>query len=277
MAQFTTEPEFSKLVAGRSDVDLVQLMLELAAEAYPNLDRLGCLLEIDRLGVACSDDACCREQSVRERLTAISRQLYEVEGFHGNVQGYYEPQNSYLNEVLARRCGIPISLGILYMAVAARAGLKMHGVNTPGHFVISCPSVDGPVFVDPFSGGDVLDLCECRARIEASVGKQGVLCDAHFRPACPRDIVARVLRNLKVAYSMQNRWPAALGIQERLAALLPQIREERRDLGLLYLRLGRPNKALPLLETYLCGCACEERTALQPSIHAARKMSAEMN
>ena len=203
--------------------------------------------------------------------------MYEVEGFHGNVQAYYEPENSYLNEVLTRRCGIPISLGILYMAVAARAGLKMHGVNTPGHFVVSCPSSAGPLFVDPFSGGDVLDLCQCRARIEASLGKQQVLCDAHFRPASPRDIIARVLRNLKSAYAMQNCWPSALGIQERLAALLPQVREERRDLGLLYLRLGRPNKALPLLETYLCGCACEERTALQPSLQVARKMSAEMN
>jgi len=125
-------PEFSKLLSGRPEIDLVQFMLELAADAYPDLDRIGCLMEIDRLGVSCCDYAAAQaSRGTRARLTAISQFLYGVEGFHGNRDDYYEPQNSYLNEILARRCGIPISLGILYMAVAARAGVKMFGVNTP--------------------------------------------------------------------------------------------------------------------------------------------------
>ncbi|MEX0678127.1 MAG: transglutaminase-like domain-containing protein [Pirellulales bacterium] len=245
MTQFEANCEFDKLLAGRREIDLVQFMLEIAADAYPELDRVGCLLEIDRLGVACRDlcDGCASGR-VPERLAAVSRLLYDVEGFHGNREAYYEPQNSYLNEVLARRMGIPISLGILYMAVAGRAGLKMFGVNTPGHFVVGCCSGGEPVFVDPFHGGDVLDQHACQRRIERMVGQKDVVRREHFRAAAPVDIAARVLHNLKAAHACEQRWPQVLRVQERLAALLPQIPQERRDLGLVYLRLGQPSKAL---------------------------------
>ena len=243
MSRFAGDPQFQKLLKGCRDVDLVQLMLELAADAYPQLDRVGCLVEIDRLGVACSDHATCRHSSsTRERLEAVSRLLYDVEGFHGNQEHYYEPHNSYLNEVLARRCGIPISLGILYMAVAARAGLKMFGVNTPGHFVVGCSTGSGVLYVDPFNNGDVMDLVACRWRIEQATGSNEPIEDEHFRAAAPLDIVTRVLRNLKAAYAMQDGWRDVLRVQERLAALLPQTPQERRDLGLVYLRLGQPTK-----------------------------------
>jgi regulator of sirC expression with transglutaminase-like and TPR domain len=278
MTQFDASPEFAKLLAGRDEIDLVQFMLELAADAYPDLDRVGCLLEIDRLSVACCDHAAGRAMaSVRERLTAISETLYEVEGFHGNREAYYEPQNSYLNEVLARRCGIPISLGILYMAIAARAGLRVFGVNAPGHFVVGCLHNAGTLFVDPFTNGDVLELAACKQRIERVLGKPGALADEDFYAAAPLDIAARVLRNLKAAYAMQDCWPEVLRVQQRLSALLPQIPQECRDLGLIYLRLGEPTKALPVLEQYLDVCGSEQAAALEPSLHAARRMIAELN
>ena len=262
MSQFAGDPQFSRLLAGRQDVDLVQLMLELAADAYPGLDRMECLLEIDRLGVACTDQPCWQlAHDLPGRLTLISRFLYEVEGFHGNREAYYEPRNSYLNDVLARRTGIPISLGILYMAVAARAGLKMFGVNTPGHFVVGGSSIDGTLFVDPFTNGDVLPLAACRCRVLASSGHQVAVSTDDFRPAAPRDIVARVLRNLKAAYAMQNEWRAVLDVQERLTALLPHVAQERRDLALVYLRLGKPLQAVPMLHDYLEHATCAVRGA----------------
>ena len=279
MSHYEPNCEFAKLLAGRQEIDLVQFMLEVAEDAYPDLDRVGCLMEIDRLGVDTYDQverqSCC---DVRERLEAISRLLYEVEGFHGNRDCYYEPQNSYLNDVLARRCGIPISLGILYMAVAARSGLKMFGVNTPGHFVIgACCGNGEAMFVDPFNHGDVLELDECKCRIEKAIGKKENLTREHFRAAAPLDIAARVLQNLKAVHAMQECWPQLLCVQQRLAALLPQIPQERRDLGLVYLRLGQPNKALPVLEHYLKVCGTEQAAALQPSLQAARRMLAESN
>ncbi len=278
MGEFDDNPEFQKLLAGRDDVDLVQFMLELAADAYPQLDRMGCLLEIDRLGVACCDHQSQRRAScTRSRLVATSQLLYEIEGFHGNCEGYYEAQNSYLNDVLARRCGIPISLGILYMAVASRTGLKMFGVNAPGHFVVGCAGGGEPCFVDPFTNGDVLDRASCKSRLDRMLNKPGVIGDDDLCAAAPRDIAARVLRNLKTSHAMHNRWPAALRVQQRLAALLPQIAEEQRDLGLVHLRVGQPGKALAVLNEYANICDAQQAAAVQPSIRTAHRMIAELN
>ncbi|HTM56520.1 MAG TPA: transglutaminase-like domain-containing protein [Pirellulales bacterium] len=278
MSHFETSPEFAKLVAGSCDIDLVQFMLEIAEDAYPHLDRVGCLMEIDRLGVVCGDHPdWCGAATVRGRLQAVSETLYDIEGFHGNRDEYYEPENSYLNEVLARRCGIPISLGILYMAVAARVGLRMFGVNAPSHFVIGCACGSSALFVDPFNGGDILDRETCKARIEEICGEHGDVTATCLRPAASRDIAARVLRNLKAAYAMRDCWPAVLRVQERLTALLPQIPQERRDLGLVYLRLGKPLKALAVLEPYVQSCGSQQAEALAPSLQAARRMVAELN
>jgi regulator of sirC expression with transglutaminase-like and TPR domain len=278
MTSYETNGEFGKLLAGHREIDLVRFMLEIAADAYPDLDRVGCLMEIDRLGVVCHDKiGRCACRDVGERLASVSRMLYEVEGFHGNRDDYYQPQNSYLNEVLARRRGIPISLGILYMAVAARAGLTTFGVNTPGHFVVGCRTEGEPLFVDPFSGGDVLDQQACKCRIEQSLGKSGVVCREHFLPAAPVEIAARVLHNLKAAHALANGWRAVLAVQQRLTALLPQCPQEKRDLGLVYLRLGQPGRALRVWETYLKVCGSGNADALAPSIHAARRMLAESN
>ncbi len=186
MPNFSTETEFNKLLDGRCDVDLVGLMLELAADRYPSLDRVGCLLEVDRLGVECAaQPAFCGYGTAAERLAAISHVLYEVEGFHGDLEHYYDPRNSYLNEVLARRTGIPISLGILYLSVAARAGLRLYGVNTPGHFLLGCRSGGEVLFVDPFSCGEVLDREGCQRRVEEVLGEKDVLRDEHLPPRRP--------------------------------------------------------------------------------------------
>jgi len=279
MSQYVDDIEFNKLVAGRADIDLVQLMLELAGDAYPDLDRMGCLIDLDRLAVACDlrQSIHASPVSIRDRLEAISRQLYDVEGFHGNRDAYYDPANSYLNEVLARRCGIPISLGVVYMAVARRAGVKMFGVNTPGHFVLGCLAEGEVLYVDPFNGGDVLDFYECRRRVERVLGQHDVLSSANFQPACPLEIAARVLRNLKAAYAMESNWQAALPVQRRLASMLPRCAAEQRDLGLLYLRTGQPYRALNLLEDYMASCGSDQAAAVQTSVRTARKMVAELN
>jgi regulator of sirC expression with transglutaminase-like and TPR domain len=277
MTQPHAHCEFDKLVAGRREIDLVQFMLEIAADAYPDLDRVGCLVEIDHLGVACRERIERAAGGMREQLAAVSRQLYDIEGFHGNREAYYEPANSYLNEVLARRRGIPISLGILYLAVAGRAGLPMFGVNTPGHFVVGCSAGDERLFVDPFNGGDVLALDDCRRRIQDAIGEQCVVSADHFRPAAPLEIAARVLRNLKVAHAMEQNWPQALAVQRRIVALLPDALAERRDLGVVYLRLGQPTKALDVLEPCLKVCGTSAAELFEPSIRAARRMLAEAN
>jgi regulator of sirC expression with transglutaminase-like and TPR domain len=133
------------------------------------------------------------------------------------------------------------------------------------------------MFVDPFNHGDVLDWEACRCRIEQVTGQKNQICREHFRAAAPTDIAARVLQNLKAVHANQENWPQLLRVQQRLTALLPQIPQEGRDLGLTYLRLGQPHKALPMLEKYLRVCGSEQAAALQPSLQAAKRMLAESN
>lgn len=274
---FAGDVEFGKLLAGRSDIDLPRLLLEFAADAYPALDASTCLAELARLArmakaelAGASDDAVCR-------LTALGTVLYEQQGFRGNEEEYYDPRNSYLNEVLDRRLGIPITLGIVYMNVARTAGLDVFGVGTPGHFVLGMREGKQTWYVDPFTDGEVLTLDQCRRRVESRRGSVGPLDDSAFRPATPLEIAARVLRNLKAAYAMQNAWPLLLPVQERLAQLLPDFSEERRDLGLVHLRLGDAPRALDLLESYLKHCQPDEVQNLAPYLRAAKRLLAELN
>jgi regulator of sirC expression with transglutaminase-like and TPR domain len=155
--------------------------------------------------------------------------------------------------------------------------LRLFGVNTPGHFLLGCRSGGEVLFVDPFSCGEVLDREGCQRRVEEVLGEKDVLRDEHLRPAPPRDIVGRVLRNLKASFALANDWQGALDVQIRLAALLPRCADEQRDLGLIYLRAGRPNKALPLLEQSLGCCSDEHTELLRSSVRTARKLVAEMN
>lgn len=276
---FAGDVQFNKLLARRTDVNLVRLMLEFARDAYPALDAGASLAELDRLGRRAHVllHRAASPAGLRPRLAALSELLYAEEGFHGNTQSYYDPRNSYLNEVLARRCGIPISLGIVYLAVAGRAGLRMYGVGTPGHFVLGSTVQGETLYVDPFSAGTVLGREACQGRIEGLLGQAGVLGDEHFRPATMLEIGTRVLGNLKAAYVMDNNWSAALPVQERLALLLPGAPDELRDLGLMYLRTGQAVPALELLEKHLQSCPAAEAEALQPYLRSARRMRAELN
>ena len=276
---FADNPEFGKLLAHRDDVvDLVRLMLELAGDAYPELDSRTALDELDRLGrAACDHVERAASADIEPQLQAVSDLLYGDEKFRGNQDSYYDPRNSYLNEVLARRRGIPISLAIVYTAVGRQAGLDLFGVGTPGHFVVGCAGGDETLYVAPFTDGAVLDQDAFRERIERVRGQDNVVTSEHFRPATPREIAARVLRNLKAAYAMKNAWAEALPVQLRLTALLPEVLDERRDLGLIYLRNGDAHPAAAILEQYVQSSDGEAAEAVMPFLKTARRMAAERN
>ncbi|HVU86750.1 MAG TPA: transglutaminase-like domain-containing protein [Pirellulales bacterium] len=275
---FSDNPQFACLLAGREDqVDLVRLMLEFATDEYPALDVQGPLTELARLGQAAQEAVAESGREATERLQAVSELLYGQEGFRGNHDAYYDPRNSYLNEVLERRLGIPISLAIVYTAVGRQAGLDLFGVGSPGHFMVGCHDGGRTLYVDPFDAGTVLDEQACRERIERVLGQQNVLSSEHLRAATPREIAARVLRNLKAAYAMRDSWPEALPIQLRLVALLPELPDERRDLGLIYLRNSDPHPAAKLLEEYIDKAPPADAEAVLPFLKSARRMVAERN
>jgi len=151
---FAHDTQFQKLLRGEADIDVVALLLEYARDAYPDLDPEPTREALDALG----DQARSRLQNLpttahdADRLRTLSRFLYQTVGFRGNDAEYYHPDNSYLNVVVERRLGIPISLGIVYMAIAERAGISMFGIGAPGHFVIGRRTEDDEVwYVDPFT------------------------------------------------------------------------------------------------------------------------------
>jgi len=276
-APFAGDVEFNKLRAGAADVDLGRLMLELAADGCPDLDPQKTLAAIDRLGRKAAA-ILAGDADARGRLTAISHFLYDHVGFQGDTQCYYDPRNSYLNEVIQRRRGIPITLAIVYMLVSRRAGLQTYGVATPGHFVVAHRETGETLYVDPFKGGDVLSPAECRRRVEHYLQQPGIVRDEHFRPATTHQIAVRVLRNLKTALAMADRWSDALPVQQRLSLLLPDDGGEKRDLGLIYLRVGQAQQAVPLLAEFVDNCGDPEQSeAVAPYLRSARRMAAELN
>jgi regulator of sirC expression with transglutaminase-like and TPR domain len=277
-AAFSDNPQFARLLAQRDvEVDIPQLMLEFATDVYPDLSANSSLLELARLGEAARKMVSAAGGDIANRLKAVSELLYQQEGFRGNQDSYYDPRNSYLNDVLERRLGIPISLAIVYTTVGRLAGLDLFGVGSPGHFMVGCHGNGQTLYIDPFDDGEILDEEACRERIERVLGQQNVISSEHFRAATTREIAARVLRNLKAAYAMADSWREALPVQLRLVALLPEAPDERRDLGLIYLRNGDPHPATKLLQEYVEHAPAEAGEAVLPFLKSARRMAAERN
>lgn len=262
----------------RAAVDPVELALELAAELDPRAELDACRGTLQAWGAAARERTAAAASS-RAKLTAISGLLYDEVGLRGNRAEYYAAENSLLPRVVARRTGLPLTLALVYQAVARTAGLTLHGVGAPGHFVLGLhpPDAPAPLFVEPFERGDVLSLQECRRRIVELTGADSLPPESAFRPVNSWELAVRMLRNLKTAYALADHWPQALCVQQHLARLVRDDLDELRDLGLVYLRLGRPQAAAPLLERYARNCPSDQRGEIEPYLRVARRLRAELN
>src|SRR5258708_8425234 len=173
--------------------------------------------------------------------------------FSGNVGDYYDPRNSYLNEVMERRIGVPITLSVLYLEVGKRLGLNLKGVSFPGHFLVKLAVRRGQLVLDPFTGGEAQSEADLRQRLEqvlpSGKAKQAQL-DRYLEPATPRQIIARVLRNLKNIYMQTGKLEQALAVMHRMLLVMPESAEELRDRGLVYQRLECFRPALSDLHNY---------------------------
>lgn len=251
-AENQARARFAALVA-RPQIPLAEAALAVAEEEYPRLEAARYVAVLDRLGDRVRR-ALGPTPTPRAVLDAMKVVLFREEGFRGNEANYYDPRNSFLNEVLDRRLGIPITLSILYVEVAKRVGLELLGVGFPGHFLVRCPAVGATpdLFIDPFNGGDVLDATECVARFQAVL--KGRDFDPSFLdPVDTRHILVRMLHNLKKIYVEHGDDVRALWVTDRLLLLVPGSLEERRDRGLLSARLGGTGAAVQDLEAYLKG------------------------
>jgi len=243
---------FASLIA-RPVIPLAEAALAIAAEEYRGLDVGVHLRAIDRLGARVAARLLPPPRPALQVLAALKSVLFEEERFRGNEAEYYDPRNSFLNEVLDRKLGIPITLCLLYIEVASRAGLSLQGVGFPGHFLVRCPAGEGmpeDLFVDPFNGGDLLTGEECVARFRALL--HGREFDPKFlEPVTPVQILSRMLHNLKKIYVEAGDDVRALWVIDRLILLSPGNLEERRDRGLVSARLGGTASAVKDLSDYL--------------------------
>jgi regulator of sirC expression with transglutaminase-like and TPR domain len=184
-------------------------------------------------------------------LEALNAVLFRQEGLRGNAESYYDPRNSYLNEVLERKTGIPISLSVLYMAVGRRVGLELAGVNLPAHFVLRT-TVDGDaVFIDPFHGGCLLTRTSLRHLIARLAGQELRLSESQLAACEPALVIRRMLYNLKLIYLRDRRMQAVIPVLKRLALLSRDTPTELRDLGIACFYGERRGEAIGYLEEYL--------------------------
>ncbi len=230
-------------------IDLGLAALLIGAEEEPRrADVARCLAQLDEMG----EEA--RARAVRwggPRVEALNRYLFGELGFVGNESDYYDPRNSMLHQVLARRTGIPITLSIVYIEVGRRAGLRVEGVGLPGHFVVRAWEGEGEgVLVDPFNRR-LTDADECQSRLDVIYDGRVTLSEEHLRPAGARSILARLLGNLKAVYVRAQLYRQALSAVERILLLSPYDLDERRDRGVLLAQLGRTAEAIAETQTYL--------------------------
>jgi regulator of sirC expression with transglutaminase-like and TPR domain len=234
--------------------DLAAAALAIARLEYPALNPAAYVAALDRMG----EEAAARMQNTRDdSVRAFNEYLYDEQGFAGNRERYDDPRNSFINEVLDRRIGIPISLAVVYLEVARRAGLHVDGVNFPGHFLlraghaVAADARSEIVIIDPFHGGAQLSEYDCRQLLRHHVGDEAAFDSTLLAPATRHEIVVRMLVNLKRLYVRMRSFPQARVISSLLLGIDPAAISELRDRGLLAYHLQDFSAALRDLEEYL--------------------------
>jgi len=240
--------------------ELAPAALLVATLEYPTLDLRLYLDQLEQLGAEASERVSSLSDTADPlaKATAISSFLFKEKGFHGNTDSYDDPRNSFLNKVLDRRTGIPITLAVVFIEIARRAGVVINGVNFPGHFLLKVPShPDTPmndyqhVVMDPFRGGKVLSEIDCLNLLRKHAGEGQTFDQRLLAPATKQDILVRMLVNLKRIYVRMRSFPQAHTITNLLLTIKPSAMTELRDRGLLAYQLSNFSAALQDLESYL--------------------------
>ena len=268
---------FADIVSREDDeINLAEAALLIAAEEYPRLDvefylsRLDSFADLAREHSPDSSDATAV-------ITALNVTLFEQLGFHGNQESYYDPRNSYLNEVIDRRTGIPITLTLVYMEVARRIGFAVKGVGMPFHFIAKHEHQDGGLFMDPFNGGRLLGAEGCEALISQMSGGRLELRPEHLQPVTSKQMLTRMLSNLLGIYSSTDQ-RRALAAVDRILLIEPDSQTHIRDRGLLLAANGERTTAIVELERYLeLAADAPDAEAIREQIRTIKQNQARFN
>ncbi len=250
---------FRTLVARDAGLPLLEAAVAVAQDDEPQLDIQAVLAEVESLAETLRQRLPADAPSVH-KLHRLNHYFFQELGFSGNLNDYYEPANSHLHQVLHRRRGIPITLALLFIEFAQHIGLRARGVSFPGHFLVTVNlnqgAQRGEVVVDPFSGRSLTretldEMLAPYKRQHLELEQAQIPLEFFLRPASARDILARLLRNLKEIYSTNRDWAALLAVSHRLVVLLPDVAEERRDRAAALEALGCLPQAADDLQAYL--------------------------
>lgn len=238
------------LLAQPGPLPLLEATLLVAAEEHEEMDVLAQVGRVLTIGAEARERVALLYNPFA-RVEALRSLIFDELGFAGNVDQYDDPRNSYIDDVLDRKLGIPLTLSIILIEVAKSAGLDAVGVGLPGHFIVRIEEQGRQLLLDPFHGGHVITIEDCRDLVVRTTGRASLFRKDSLDTATPRAMLNRLLMNLKRIHLAQGDYNRALGVVERLLVIAPGDAKEIRDRGLLLAHLGRPDAAVADLESYL--------------------------
>ncbi len=256
--------------------DLAQAALLVAAEEETHVDVSHYISVLDDLGRAGGDRVAAAPGA---GIDAFNEFIFEEKNFRGNENEYYDPRNSLLSAVLDRRVGIPITLSIVYMEVGRRAGLETQGIGMPGHFIVRARENGSleSALIDPFSG-KVIDREDCQERLDELFEGNVALTDEHLRSSTTREILARLLTNLKAIYTRAHLYQKALATVERILLVMPDDISEHRDRGALLAQLDRLPEAIWATQLYLqLSTRAADEDQVKEQLHLMQRRMAQLN
>jgi regulator of sirC expression with transglutaminase-like and TPR domain len=269
---------FSEIAAlDEVSLSLDRAALAIASEEYPSLDIQAYLRKIDTLA-ARAEVLIGIDRTPVNVIESINEVLFVQEALRGNSDDYYDPRNSYLNEVLDRKLGIPLSLSVIYMEVAKRIDFPIHGIGFPGHFLVKHIATDRDIIIDPYNLGRILTPNDCQELLD-KIHKGAMEMNASLlQPMEKRMILTRMLYNLKGIYTQNEQYIKALSVIDKILMLNPWTPSELRDRGLLYMQTSLFAKALADLESYLARTAApEDSSYIQNHIKMLRSIVCALN
>jgi regulator of sirC expression with transglutaminase-like and TPR domain len=258
-------------------IPLAEAALLMACEEYPQLQISPYLDQLDEIAAAVRHRVP-EGSAPKDVVACINEVLFEQFGFRGNEDNYYDPRNSFFNDVLDRRIGIPITLSTVYLEIARRLNFPMVGVGMPGHFLVKYADLQQEFFLDPYYSGAILTAEDCKARIAEHFGDSLEFSDRMLARVTHKQILTRMLTNLKKIYVESQAFDKGLAVVDMMIMVEPEDLEQYRDRGLLRVQLRQFEAAAKDLERYVKSTPdCEDRRKVAEQLKSLRQIQAMMN
>lgn len=266
------DQEFFQMASVPDDqIDLARGALLIAKTAYPDLDEWFYLEWLNQMASRVKGDVAVIKNSA-DIILRVNQLLFDEEGLRGNRENYYDPDNSFLNRVLERKLGIPITLSLIYVEVAGRLGLDVRGIGLPGHFITAMYHSSGVIFIDPFNRGEIRTVDDCRKMVRTHLGDSGASDPHWLQPIGRKAFLARMLRNLKLIYARKGDDVMLFRMIHWILTLEPEAPAELRARAELYEAIGNPARAINDWERYLATVSdLEAGTAVRARIDFLKK------